>query len=322
MLAKTPSPLDVLSYAINSCFSSSLSHSRTSRRIMRHDSAPAEGSGCPKLKKRIVFQKPPARKHLKIPRARDLSENACAFVCPSEEVRKRIGPGTFVVGVDIETHDWETNGGSKGGFGQFGHYARCNSNDHAARIVQLGWAARRADGPPETKERLVKPHGYWISEKAAKFHGVTHDRACAHGMPLRDVLLEFMEDMHVLTEEGARMVVHHLEFDCGIISKELGRAGLDHLQEEWANVARRGLCTMDPSIGQWVRTCKGLELAPYHTGNTMKLDDMLRCLAPDVRPVARHSAGQDAHLHVLLFDALYNMVLQTSGTEGNPKLAS
>ena len=127
-------------------------------------------------------------------------------------------------------------------------------------------------------------------------------------MLLRDVLNEFMEEMSTLYEEGARMVVHHLEFDCGIISKELSRERLDDLQEEWATIARNGLCTMDPSIGKWVRTCKGLELAPCHSGNTMKLDDMLRCLLPDVCRGARHSAGCDARLHVLLFAALQDML--------------
>ena len=266
----------------------------------------------PQPKNRFVRQTPTTRKPIKVPRARDITTHSGALVKPSEEVIKSIGCRELVVGVDIETHDWETNRGSKGGAGQYGHYARCNSNDHAARIVQIGWAVRKHGEAPDVKERLIKPDGYTISAKATKYHGISHEFADSHGMQLRDVLSEFMQEMSALHRAGARMVVHHLELDCGIISKELSRACLDDLQEEWAMIARKGLCTMFPSIGKWVRTCKGLELAPCHSGNTMKLDDMLRCLLPDVCRGARHSAGCDARLHVLLFDALHDLMSKTS----------
>ena len=211
----------------------------------------------------------------------------------------------------------KSNRGSKGGTGQYGHYARCNSNDHAARIVQIGWAVRKDDEPLVVKERLVKPHGYTISAKATRYHGISQAFADSQGMRLRDVLNKFMQEMSELHQAGARIVVHHLEFDCGIISKELGRACLDEFQEQWAIIARNGLCTMDPSIGKWVRTCKGLELAPCHSGNTMKLDDMLRCLVPDACcRGARHSASCDARLHVLLYNALYDMVREAAELAG------
>jgi hypothetical protein len=290
---------------------------------MLQSSDPKESAMPPPQKKRFVLQTPTARKPVKVPRARDITTQSVALVKPSEEIIKSIGCRELVVGVDIETHDWKTNHGSKGGLGQYGHYARCNSNDHAARIVQIGWAVWKHDEPMVVKERLVKPQGYTISAKATRYHGISQAFADSQGMRLRDVLNEFMQEMSELHRAGARIVVHHLEFDCGIISKELGRACLDDFQEEWAIIARNGLCTMDPSIGKWVRTCKGLELAPCHSGNTMKLDDMLRCLVPDACcRGARHSAGCDARLHVLLYNALYDMVREAAELAGRTEKGS
>ena len=248
--------------------------------------------------------------------------NVDVLVKPSEEVNKQLGEHPLIIGVDIETHDWDVNAGSKGGIGQFGHYSRCNYTIGVARIVQIGWAVRRVGRTIDVKEKLVKPETHAISEKATNFHGISQDFACSHGMLLRDVLNEFMEEMSALYKEGARMVVHHLEFDCGIIATELSRANLDHFQELWATFSRQGLCTMDPYLGKWVRMCKGLEVAPSYSGNTMRLDDMLRCLASDTCLSARHTAGRDAHLHVLLFDALVSLMRQASCSERCPQIAS
>ena len=193
---------------------------------------------------------------------------------------------------------------------------------HDARIVQIGWALRRGEAEIYVKERLAKPNGFTISKKAEAFHGISHERACSEGLALHDVMTEFIQEMCDLLGEGARLVVHHLEFDCGIIAREADRVGLGHFQDKWADLARKGFCTMDPCIGKWVRTCKGLQLAPHYGGNIMRLDDMIRCLAPDTFFGARHTAGCDARLHVVLFDALYNMMREASALERNPRAAS
>ena len=92
----------------------------------------------PPQKKRFVLQTPTARKPVKVPRARDITTQSVALVKPSEEIVKSIGCRELVVGVDIETHDWETNHGSKGGLGQYGHYARCNSNGAGSFCASIG----------------------------------------------------------------------------------------------------------------------------------------------------------------------------------------
>ena len=103
-----------------------------------------------KPRKRFQFQtyrvQPP-----KIPKARDLHMGPMCVIKPPDQVVQLLGNSELIVGVDIETHDWENNAGSKGGFGQFGFYGRCNSNDHAARIVQIGWAISKGDAAMVSK---------------------------------------------------------------------------------------------------------------------------------------------------------------------------
>ena len=265
-------------------------------------------------RKRFQFQtyrvQPP-----KIPKARDLHMGPMCVIKPPDQVVQLLGNSELIVGVDIETHDWENNAGSKGGFGQYGFYGRCNSNDHAARIVQIGWAISKGDAAMVVKERLVKPDGFRISDKAEKFHGISNTLASSQGQQLKDVMREFMDDMIDIYNKGGRVVIHHLEFDAGIINRELDRASLSELQEIWAYIARGGLCTMDPGIGKWVRQCLGMEIAPYHNSNTMKLNDMLEGLVPQRASLmsSRHSAGVDAQLHVMLYRALLQLMQKGGG---------
>ena len=74
---------------------------------------------------------------------------------------------------------------------------------------------------------------------------------------------------------------------------------------------------MDPAIGKWVRTCLGMEIAPYESGNTMRLDVMLEGLAPESGALARkrHSAGADAQLHVILYRALVRIRCSSTPSE-------
>ena len=126
---------------------------------------------------------------------------------------------------------------------------------------------------------------------------------------MRDVLSEFIGELLAAHASGGRVVIHHLEFDAGIINRELERAGLQCYQAVWAQIASAGVCTMDPAVGEWVRTCLGMEVAPYPNGNTMKLDFMLQGLACATSSLLskRHTAGADAQMHVLLYRALVKL---------------
>ena len=140
---------------------------------------------------------------------------------PPAVIAKLGNGGDWLFGVDIETHDWEATRGIRGKFGKFGHWNLCAERDVEARIVQLGWCF----GPPgfkcTMKERLVRPVGFEISEKAAKYHGITQETAARDGMHLADVLSALCADLlQAVKEHNARLVCHHLEFDSGILGAQ------------------------------------------------------------------------------------------------------
>ncbi len=123
---------------------------------------------------------------------------------------------------------------------------------------------------------------------------------------------------------GGRVIIHRMEFDAGIINRELERAGLQRYQKVWAQIARVGMCTMDPTVGKWIETCLGMELAPYTIGNTMKLDFMLQGLAPTSLSLLskRHSAGADAQMHVLLDRAFVQLARSSTVGLSTPSIES
>ena len=242
----------------------------------------------------------------KIPRAGELHCGCVVHnIKPPDRVIQLLSH-EFVVGVDIHTHDWETNGGSKGGIGQFGFYTRDNSNSAQARIVQLGWTLSDCNGVVTTKERLVKNDGFVISDKAAQHHGITNKNA-ALGHNIRNVLHEFMSDMmEAVSLNGGRVVIHHLELDAAIISHELHRAGMRRMQEMWESIARRGICTMDPELGRWVRQCFDFETSPNINLNTMRLNFMLNRLVPPEEGTVSRVTGSEKH--VMLYLALQRLL--------------
>ena len=140
-----------------------------------------------------------------------------AWSAPPDVVAAKFGVGRdWLIGVDIETHDWEDDSrGNKGTYGQFGHYNLCKAKDLESRIVQLGWAFGPAGCAAVVKERLVRPDGFQISEKATDLHKITHEEAEAKGLELADVLKEFAADLfHLAREKGGRLVCHHMDGRC------------------------------------------------------------------------------------------------------------
>ncbi len=221
----------------------------------------------------------------------------------------------LVMGIDIETNDWDDTRGNKGSIGQFGFYNLCKPEDLAARVVQLGWAVGGVDGSsPDVKESLIRPDGFVVSAKAEDYHGISHSRAEAEGRALKTVMSEFMADMQDVQSRGGRVVCHHLEFDAGIIDNELSRCGLEHLRPEWATAVRKGCCTMCPEIGRWVRGCFGRDTGPPTAKNTMRLKELAGWLIPGSAELLakHHTAGADAELHLLLYGELSRIAAAAS----------
>ena len=137
-----------------------------------------------------------------------------SWQAPPKTVAAKFGRGRdWLIGCDIEANDWETARGVKGTFGRLGHYNLCALIDLQARVVQLGWAFGPAGGKETVKERLIRPVGFKVSAKAAKYHKISHAKAESEGAELADVLAEFVADLsYVVKERGGRLVCHHLDF--------------------------------------------------------------------------------------------------------------
>ena len=167
------------------------------------------------------------------------------------------------------------------------------------RMIQLGWAFN-ATTDTVIKTNLIKPIDFTIQKSAADLHHITNAEACANGVPLTDALQEFFNDVAALVRKGYRLCAHHLGFDAGIILKEMGRVGLRDRMEEWMQLVSTGLCTMDPSIGQWVREQIGVWDVPRKI--PMRLKDAVAHLLPNHAELLsfHHHAGNDAHMHMLL----------------------
>ena len=123
--------------------------------------------------------------------------------------------------------------------------------------------------------------------------------------------------MEKLEQRGARLVIHHLEFDAGIIDRELITAGPLHHRERWQSMAREGCCTMDPTIGKWIQLCCGRTFDVHeNTMAVLSLERTINLLLPSLpacdtvqnfRANHLHTAASDAQLHCLIYQALRNM---------------
>ncbi len=252
--------------------------------------------------KRSACARPAVEHAPKIPRAAEIREGP-AWSKPPHDVASHVDcGGQWLIGIDIETHHWETSCGNKLSIGQFGFYNLCTPRDLEARICQLGWTY----GPPgqhvTVKERLVHPVGFCISEKATEKHNISHERAVHDGELIANVLAEFLGDLrYVVQEQGGRMVCHNMEFDCGIIKNEMDRCDLGEAGTKFQSIARAGLCTMDPRVGRWLKQCWGEDCGGPGTMNVLSLKAIVEKLLTKDECGGllekHHTAGADAHLH-------------------------
>ncbi len=89
------------------------------------------------------------------------------------------------------------------------------------RLVQLAWAVYGHAGTRESVAcRIVRPDGFRIPEDAARIHGIRHEDAMGAGLPLDEVLDEFLE---AAANPGLVLVAHNFEYDYGVIAGELVR---------------------------------------------------------------------------------------------------
>ena len=102
--------------------------------------------------------------------------------------------------------------------------APISDSDNWPRLVQLAWQLHDETGKLLSRGNMVvKPDGFTIPFNSTKIHGITTERALAEGMPLDEVIGEFME-----AASKARYVMgHNVGFDVNVVGAELLRLGQD-----------------------------------------------------------------------------------------------
>ena len=126
---------------------------------------------------------------------------------------------------------------------------------------------------------------------------------------MEKALCEFMADVLDVVKRGGRLVVHHMEFDAGIIAKELARCDLNTLVDQWGKIARDGWCTMDPEIGRWVLQCFNQDAGAEATKSALNLRTLVSFLLPDSKAhlAKHHIAGADAVMHLKVAEKLLRL---------------
>ena len=116
-----------------------------------------------------------------------------------------------------------------------------------------------------------------------------------------EVLSKLVEDAMAVYNEGGIVTAHQIEFDAGIIYKELGRCRLYNLQEKWDTIVRNGFCTMSPSFGKWLLQDNGAHMGPQSIHYALGLKPTARLILPQQYDFKHHDAEHDAKLCRMIF---------------------
>ncbi len=105
--------------------------------------------------------------------------------------------------------------------------APLSDSDNWPRLVQLAWQLHTPEGKLVNRGNLiVRPDGFTIPYNAVQVHGITTERAKRDGIPLNDVLADFLIDL----SRANYVMGHNIGFDINIVGAELIRAQHDEKQ--------------------------------------------------------------------------------------------
>lgn len=114
--------------------------------------------------------------------------------------------------------------------GSLGFHGPQHPIDDLAHMLQLSWASSSDN---VVKERTIATPGL---------------AAAGHGLPLVDVLVEFMDCLLTMPKDF-RLVTYHIEVSASIILREMHRCGLRCICQKFEDIVRvHGHCLMDPTI--------------------------------------------------------------------------
>jgi len=151
------------------------------------------------------------------------------------------------------------------------------------RAVQIAWAECSPTGAV-LKERsfLIRPDGYSIPKEATRIHGITTARAKREGVPLLDVLKEFVASVAT----ASTVVAHNLAFDESVVAAECLRQAVpycfDRLQRVCTMKASTEYCRIPGPHG-----CKWPTLEELHQVLFAEAAENAHDAASDVRACVR-----------------------------------
>lgn len=98
--------------------------------------------------------------------------------------------------------------------------------DNWPRMVQLAWQCHDLEGNfLFAKNHVIIPEGYTIPDDVVEVHGISTEIANEKGIPLKDALIDFVEDV-----KKAKIIIgHNVEFDINIVGSELLRCEMQEI---------------------------------------------------------------------------------------------
>lgn len=92
--------------------------------------------------------------------------------------------------------------------------------DNWPRLVQLAWMVYDGQGQLlKSRDVIVRPDGFVIPHEVSQLHGITTEIAREKGLPLQEVMEEFVEQV----EAADVLVGHNISFDVCIVGAEFER---------------------------------------------------------------------------------------------------
>ena len=242
------------------------------------------------------------------------------IIKPPDHICDLVPDSEHILAFDIETHDLVPNSKSSSPEwieGQYGHPCRLQPSClNQLRIVQLGWCIHSPAGQTTLeKTRLVYPTDFEITKAAQSKHMITNEQLRDSGKPLRFVLEEFLCDVAHVVNMGGVVCAHQIEFDAGVISLEMERAGLASKHDMWVQCVSEGFCTMNYHISKWSCSAYFDQFGcDWNLGRNapVGLHDMVLALAPEEYSLLQrhHDAGEDAKMTMKIVHALQQKVAQ------------
>ena len=159
------------------------------------------------------------------------------------------------------------------------------------RMVQLAWQCHDIKGNfLFAKNHVITPDGFTIPEDVVAVHGISTEIAQEKGIPLKDALLDFMEDVR----KSKFVIGHNVSFDINIVGCELLRNEMNELElvnaasldtmigsKEFCDLKRRGQLK-NPTLTELHTKLFGVPFAEAHNA-AADVEATTRCFLELIR---------------------------------------